>query len=795
MLTKGFPRQQLSFSAKSKTWRKSVIDWVDNQSIFDGDAVRKSIYQKKINYDLYHGILHMKDLQLVVNPEGVKDVDYVPERIQHYPIMNSKLDVLIGEERARGFDYRVIVTNPTAISEKEDEKALQLFSLVQQEIQNTSQSEDEFNAKLEKLSDFFTYSWQDAREMRATYLLNHYEKEYDFDSIFNNGFIDALICGEEIYQTDIVGGEPTLERVDPNSIRVYRSGTSNRIEDADLVILENYWSPGKVIDTFYDVLPNKDVAYIENGANKQGATVDDMDNVDERNSQVAVTALNQEMTSAEDFFWNPLARQDNTSCYLAPFDRFGNVRVLRVYWKSRRKIKRIKYYDEETGEELFKLRTEQYVCNKNLGEEEKILWINEAWEGTKIGENVYVNMRPRVIQYNRLSNPSRCHFGIIGSIYGIEGRPPFSLVDKMKNYSYLYDVIHDRLNKLIEANWGTILELDLSKIPSGWSVAKWMHYAKVNHIAVIDSLNEGKTGAAAGKVVAAFNNNSRGSINAELGNSIQQYVNILEYIKTEIGEVSGINRQREGQVSNRETVGGVERATLQSSHITEWLFATHDSIRKRVVECFLETAKIALKGRSKKFQYILPNGIDKMVEIDGDEFSEADYGLVVDNGSDTQELKQIIPQLAQAAMQNQLIDFSTLLNLYSSASLSEKRKMLENSEKRVKESQQQAQQQEMEMQQQQQQMLMQQEEARRQQEDMLNQRDNETKVIIANINAMSKMMPVDDGIDEVSATDKAKLAENIRQFDERLKFDREKLKVDSDLKRQQIAKSNKATSK
>jgi hypothetical protein len=795
MLTKGFPRQQLSFSAKSKTWRKSVIDWVDNQSIFDGDAVRKSTYQKKINYDLYHGILHMKDLQLVVNPEGVKDVDYVPERIQHYPIMNSKLDVLIGEERARGFDYRVIVTNPTAISEKEDEKALQLFSLVQQEIQDTSQSEDEFNAKLEKLSDFFTYSWQDAREMRATYLLNHYEKEYDFDSIFNNGFIDALICGEEIYQTDIVGGEPTLERVDPNSLRVYRSGTSNRIEDADLVILESYWNPGRVIDTFYDVLTNKDTAYIENGANKQGATVDEMDNVDERNSQVAVTALNQEMTSAEDFFWNPLARQDNTSCYLAPFDRFGNVRVLRVYWKSRRKIKRIKYYDEETGEELFKLRTEQYVCNKNLGEEEKILWINEAWEGTKIGENVYVNMRPRVIQYNRLSNPSRCHFGIIGSIYGIEGRPPFSLVDKMKNYSYLYDVIHDRLNKLIEANWGTILELDLSKIPSGWSVAKWMHYAKVNHIAVIDSLNEGKTGAAAGKVVAAFNNNSRGSINAELGNSIQQYVNILEYIKTEIGEVSGINRQREGQVANRETVGGVERATLQSSHITEWLFATHDSIRKRVVECFLETAKIALKGRSKKFQYILPNGIDKMVEIDGDEFSEADYGLVVDNGSDTQELKQIIPQLAQAAMQNQLIDFSTLLNLYSSASLSEKRKMLENSEKRVKESQQQAQQQEMEMQQQQQQMLMQQEEARRQQEDMLNQRDNETKVIIANINAMSKMMPVDDGIDEVSATDKAKLAENIRQFDERLKFDREKLKVDSDLKRQQIAKSNKTASK
>ena len=46
-------------------------------------------------------------------------------------------------------------------------------------------------------------------------------------------------------------------------------------------------------------------------------------------------------------------------------------------------------------------------------------------------------------------------------------------------------------------------------------------------------------------------------------------MNILEYIKAEMGEVAGISKQREGQISNRETVGGVERATLQSSYITE----------------------------------------------------------------------------------------------------------------------------------------------------------------------------------------------------------------------------------
>jgi hypothetical protein len=101
----------------------------------------------------------------------------------------------------------------------------------------------------------------------------------------------------------------------------------------------------------------------------------------------------------------------------------------------------------------------------------------------------------------------------------------------------------------------------------------------------------------------------------------------------EMSEVAGITKQREGQVSNRETVGGVERATLQSSHITEWLFVIHEDVKKRVLEAFIETAKIAMRGRSKKFQYILSDNSMKVMDIDGDEFAEADYGLVVDNSN------------------------------------------------------------------------------------------------------------------------------------------------------------------
>lgn len=66
-----------------------------------------------------------------------------------------------------------------------------------------------------------------------------------------------------------------------------------------------------------------------------------------------------------------------------------------------------------------------------------------------------------------------------------------------------------------------------------------------------------------------MNNQSSGVIDADQGNAIQHDINLLQYIKSEMGEVMGITPQREGQITNRETVGGVERSVLQSSHITE----------------------------------------------------------------------------------------------------------------------------------------------------------------------------------------------------------------------------------
>lgn len=800
-----FPRQMLPFSKKTKQWRKDCLLWANQKTFFNYSLVRKSVIHKKINYDLLNGRLHMSDLELVLNPDGIKAA-YIPDRLQHYPIMNSKLNVLRGEESKRVFDFKVVVTNPNAISEIEDNKKNELLQRLQEMITDTSISEDEYNIKLEKLNDYYTYEWQDIREVRANELLNHYIKEYDIPLIFNNGFMDAMTVGEEIYQCDIVGGEPVIERVNPLKIRIFKSGYSNKVEDADMIILEDYWSPGRVIDTYYDVLSPKDIKYIETMPDYVGqGAVDQMDNIDERYGFVNQNMIGDEITVRDGtYFFDPANLfTEGIANSLLPYDLAGNLRVLRLYWKSKRKILKVKSYDPETGEEEWNFYPENYVVNKEAGEEVQSFWVNEAWEGTMIGNEIFVNMRPRLIQYNRLNNPSRCHFGIVGSIYNLNDSRPFSLVDMMKPYNYLYDAIHDRLNKAIASNWGSILELDLSKVPKGWDVSKWMYYARVNHIAVIDSFKEGTIGASTGKLAGALNNAGKGMIETNIGNYIQQQINLLEFIKMEMAEVAGISKQREGQISQRETVGGVERATLQSSHITEWLFTIHDDVKKRALECFLETAKVALKGRSKKFQYILSDTSTRVMEIDGDEFAEADYGLVVDNSNGTQELQQKLDTLAQAALQTQTLSFSTITKLYTSSSLAEKQRLIEKDEKQIRERQAQAQKEQLEAQQQIAAMQQQQKEAELLQKEEANIRDNQTKIIVAQMQAESKA-DFDDGImiDNYSPEAKANLAEKIREFDLKLQLDKDKLKLekekantDASIKRQALRKKSSTTNK
>ena len=116
--------------------------------------------------------------------------------------------------------------------------------------------------------------------------------------------------------------------------------------------------------------------------------------------------------------------------------------------------------------------------------------------------------------------------------------------------------------------------------------------------------------------------------------------------------------------------------------------------------------------------------------------------------------------LAQAALQNQTLTFSTIMKLYNSSSLAEKQRMVEKNEQELMQRQQEAQQQQLKAQQEQAQMEAQMKEAEMQLKDTMNQRDNETKILIAGMSSQSQ----EDGIQEqeFSEESRANLLEKMR---------------------------------
>lgn len=766
------PRQRLPYAQKNIEWRKDNVDYADRHSFYNNERVRKSLQNKIINLNLYNGIVDARDLTNVVNPHQI-DASFVPDNIPHHPIIVPKIDLLVGEEIKRRFDWSVIVTNADAISKKEEDKKEFLKERLTQFLQENYQ-DDELKSKMEDLAKHMKYNWQDIREKSANQILKHYSQEQRFDRTFNDGFKDALIFAEEIYQCDIIHDEPVLIKLNPLKVHSVRSGNSDRIEDSSIIIIQDHWSPHKIIDVYHDELKPEDIDYIMEytTTSSKGSYSDD-----QNNHVLLRDALNTGVEGMYDTIFN-LAELNGHFFGSNYTDDTGNIRVLKVFWKSIKQVKKIKFYDEY-GEEQYKIASEEYIPNKDLGEEVTTMWVNEWWEGVKVGKDIYLNIKPRKVQYNKIYNPSLCSPGIVGQIYNTNQSKAVSLVDRMKNYQYMYDVIWDRLNKAISTNYGKIFELDLAKIPENWEVDKWMHFAVVNKIAVIDSFKEGQQGAATGKLAGSMNTQGGRAIDMETGSYIQQHIQLLEFIKAEMGEIAGVSAQREGQVSNRETVGGVERAVNQSSHITEYWFMLHEQCKIRVLETFLETAKIALKGNNKKVQYILDDQSIEMLNIDSDEFCEQDYGIIVTTSSKTQELEQMIKQNAQAFVQNGG-GLSTIMDIYFSPSLMDMRRKLEEAEDQLHQRQSEQADAANKIQEQHNQETINLENRKLELEDIKNQRDNDTKVYVEELKLqMQPQETSDDGIQDPLEAEKFKLDIQKRKDDYILKM----RKLDDDMKK------------
>lgn len=727
-----FPIQKIPFSQKSEEWKKTCVDYIIGQSQLSNGSSIPTDEEMQTYYDLYNSVYSEKDLKYVTNP--FNQDDGFPAVAQDYNIIRPKIDLLIGEETKRPFNFKVCRTSDAAAGEMQEKAKQMLLDYVQASIMAKMGPEEQarYEEALssgeiqtpEQIQEYLTKEYKDVAEVTAYHTLNYLKHSLNIDHEFVKTWKDGLIAGEEVIYVGIRNGEPCLNRVNPKNFWFDDAEGIEFIHEASMCCYKMLMPYTQVYDEFYDKLDEKQLNQLleKFGQYGKGAKnwLGDKNMVDD---------------------WNHI----DTKIYSKypdhnPYGDAEDVVVYHVCWKSFKKIGFVTVINPETGEEEEFVVDEYY---KSTGNEVNVEWdwIIEVWEGYN-ADDLYFGIQPIEYQYITSKNLNSQRLPYTGIVYSNTNSAPKSLVSIMKPLQYLYITTFYRMELAMARDKGKVPVMDVTQIPKGLGIdtAKWMHYLSALGVAFINPYDEGWDipGREGGR---PSNFNGFTTWDLTMGNVIAQYIQLLDKIESMASELSGVTPQRQGAISSTELVGNVERSVIQSAHITEPLFWMHNQVKRQALLMLLNTAKSAWKDSDKQYlNYIFDDTTRAFITL-ADNFPYEDFDIfVTDSTKEVQAIEQL-RALIQPAMQNgaSLVDAA---EMYTMDNLSLIKSKLQELEQQRLSQQQAMQQQEAEQQQQ----LIQMQNQVKEQELMLKEaeldlekykidQDNATKITVAQLNA------------------------------------------------------------
>ena len=650
------PAQKIPASKKTEDWKQQNVDYIIGHSASSRNGNSRSREEEmQTYYDLYNSIYNEKDLKYVTNP--FKQDDGFPATAQDYNIIKPKIDLLLGEETKRPFNFRVVRTSDIATSDLQDKAKQLLIDYVQASIMSKLGPEEQarYQEALqsgeimtpEQIQKYLTKDYKDIAEIAAQHSLNYLKQKLNVTHEFFKGWKDALIAGEEIYYVGVINGEPYVERVNPLSFSYEQSADLEFIHEASWCCRKMNMSATEIYDRFYDKMSEKQLNEL----------LDMMDDGTRGglNPQVRKTSLD----------YPHIKTRTINGFSSSPFQNADNINVWHCCWKSFKKIGFVTIINPETGvEEEFEVDESYKVTGREVNVE--WTWIIEVWEGYRVGEDLYIGIQPVEYQHISADNPNSQKLPYTGVVYNNTNSSPRSLVSMMKPLQYMYIVIWYRLELAMARDKGKVVTMDITQIPKSMNidVAKWMHYLGALGVNFVNPYEEGWDipGREGGKP-SQFNQIT--ALDLTMANTIDQYINLMDKIESMVSEITGVTKQREGAISSNELVGNVERSVVQSAHITEPLFWVHNQVKKEVLSMLLNTAKFAWKDSDKRcVHYVLDDATRAFLTLSDDFFYE-DMDIFLDDSTKNQQQLEALKQLMQPAMQNgaSLLDIAEIITM------------------------------------------------------------------------------------------------------------------------------------
>jgi hypothetical protein len=681
-----FPLQTVPDSKKTDEWAKDCIDAAENLYTFENLNTRATFYNKRINQNLRNNILNQNDVERIVNPSGVK-ISTNPDKIAHQGIANTKIMLLKGEEskRLQRKDFEAFVSSDEGmgVSKKADAIKNMYLQRMQELIMQEDLEEEQIEAELQKLQKYIKYSYKDIKEITANKILQYEYERLNLSDIITDCFEDLLTFGEEIAAVEEYGNDLVVRKVNPLNIFTVNSPESKFIEDSDVIIEYNYMSLRQILDLYYDEMSVQDFKDLEKAL---GSNNNDW-------GGMATPGFNRNIT-IEERFGVPYEEQSigvtgMPGFFTAGMDHRGNIRVLRVCWRSSRKLGKLKYYDEN-GLPAFEIVPEQYKPDKSLGEEIEWFLVNEWWEGHKIANDKYVRMRPIPYQGRSEFNLSKCSPPYVGVVASFNNSRVMSLLDYLKPLDYMYDIVFYRYTLALSKYRAPITVINKSMIPTDIDPITFFNFVDSTGTMILDPTNEIMKGPSQGKSAGMFNTLTATVINSQMGDYVRQHIEMLQYIEQQIDTISGINAARQGNLDGKEKVGTSNMNWSASNSMTEPYFRIHSLFKKNLLAKMLNVAQYVWAKNPRKFQYVLDD-FSAEILTDFEDISDVEFDIHVSHSGTMDEVKELMKQLSHAASQNGTITLSQVGQMYMKSGIKDTLRFLEEKEEELAQRQQQAQ--------------------------------------------------------------------------------------------------------
>lgn len=721
-----FPQQKLPLNKKDEQWQHDCVNYIIGEgNVVSGGMQKTRFSELQTYYDLYNSIFDEKDFKRITNPFKVSDG--FPATPQDFNIIRPKVDLLIGEETKRPFNFRVVRTSQEATSDLMDQEKEMLIQYMMSAIMGRMSPEEQqqFQQQLqrgeimppEEIGKYMRRDYKDVIENTAYHSLMYIREKCGIDNEFIKGWKDGLIAGQEVYYVGVQNGDPYMERVNPVYFSFDQSPDLEFIEDASWCCRKMRLPVAEVYDRYHDKLSEKDLDKLnEMLTGRPSNDLGEKDPVDNFNHiQMHI-------------YDNPVFDQKTRH----------NINVWHCCWKSFKKIKYVTFQDEN-GDAQIEIVDEFYKpVGTEIGIDED--WIVEVWEGYRAGSDLYFGIQPVAYQHISIDQPDSQKLPYCGAIYSNTNSKPRSLVSILKPLQYMYIVLWYRLELAIARDKGKVINMDITQIPKSMNITpdRWMHYLSSVGVNFINPYENqwGIPGREGGKP-ATFNQIT--SLDLTMSNVIAEYIQLMDKIEQLAGTITGITEQRQGAISTSELVGNVERSVLQSSHITEPLFWVHNQCKKHVLTMLLNTAKgVWEESGKKKLQYVFDNGERAFLAITKQFYYEDMDVFVSDTSKDAENIAKL-QQLIQPAMQNgaSLLEAAEVLTNDNFNIIKQKLKDMQDRQDQLQQQQQEAQQQQA-MQLQQMQNEAKEQELMLKEAEMDLQRykidaDNQTKIAVAEI--------------------------------------------------------------